>query len=99
MDRILASEGFLKSDRMVRFLRHLVDNALRPGPAEFKEHRLGVEVFDRGESFDPRVDSIVRVEATRLRKKLEQYYAKEGLRDSVRQVDTQSVVFAAARIK
>ena len=45
---------------------------------ELKEYSLGVEVFDRGEAFDPRTDTIVRVQARRLRSKLKDYYDAEG---------------------
>ena len=45
---------------------------------------IGLEVFDRREAFDPRVDSIVRVEARRLRYKLEEYYRTEGREDVIR---------------
>ena len=45
------------------------------------EYTLGVEVFDRGELFDPRVDNIVRVQVRRLRSKLEKYYTFESQLD------------------
>jgi len=49
-----------------------------------KEYLIGMEVFNRLEAFDPRVDSIVRVEARRLRAKLEEYYLTEGREDELR---------------
>jgi hypothetical protein len=49
-----------------------------------KEYVIGVEVFDKDESFDPRVDAIVRVEAGRLRTKIKEYYGEEGRSDPVR---------------
>ena len=45
-----------------------------------KEYLVGVEVFNKMETFDPRIDSIVRVEARRLRSKLERYYRRRGER-------------------
>ena len=45
---------------------------------ELKEYAIGVEVFDRKPSYDPRVDPIVRVEARRLRSKLAAFYEAEG---------------------
>ncbi len=45
-----------------------------------KEYSVGVEVFHRGDYFDQNSDSIVRVEANRLRKRLAAYYAGEGAR-------------------
>src|SRR5688572_14242450 len=67
LDRILASPGFIHSDRMARFLRFTVDQVLKGHATELKETVLGMEVFDRSSSFDPRTDTIVRVEARRLR--------------------------------
>lgn len=84
LGRMLKSEAFVRSERLGRFLAYLVERRLageNPGP---KEYTLGVEVFGRGEGFDPRLDSIVRVEATRLRARLERYYATEGQGDRVR---------------
>ncbi len=83
LDKLLASRVFRDSERMSRFLRCSVEHALRGEAAPLKEYVIGVQVFDRGESFDPRTDTIVRVEARRLRAKLKEYYATEGRRDPV----------------
>ncbi len=83
LDKLLASRVFQGSGRMSRFLRFSVEYALRGEPAPLKEYVIGVQVFDRGESFDPRTDTIVRVEARRLRAKLKEYYATEGRHDAV----------------
>jgi adenylate cyclase len=84
LDRILASPQFAGSARMVRFLRYVVERALAGEAERLKEYVVGVEVFDRGKDYDPRVDSIVRVEAGRLRGKLEEYYREAGSSDAVR---------------
>lgn len=68
---------------MVRFLRLTVERSLAGQAGELKEYLLGVEVFDRKASYDPRVDPIVRVEARRLRSKLEAYYDSDGRADPV----------------
>jgi TolB-like protein/Tfp pilus assembly protein PilF len=81
LDKVLASRGFQGSERMVRFLRLSVEHTLSGEAAPLKEYVIGVEVFDRGDSFDPRTDTIVRVEARRLRAKLKEYYATEGRLD------------------
>lgn len=81
---ITASPGFANSDRMVRFLRHVVEKSLAGEAGEIKEYTLGVEVFDRDASFDPKSETIVRVEARRLRKKLQEYYDGPGQGDAVR---------------
>ena len=75
LDRILRSPGFTHSERMARFLRCVVERALAGRGEELKEYLIGVEVFDRKTDYDPRVDPIVRVEARRLRSKLEEFYA------------------------
>lgn len=63
---------------MGRLLRFLIEESLAGRGAEIKEYSLGVLVFDRGDSFDPRIDPIVRVEARRLRTKLAAYFESEG---------------------
>jgi serine/threonine-protein kinase len=83
LQRILASKEFASSARMSRFLRFAVERALSGQSEQLKEYVLGVEVFDRKPSYDPRVDPIVRVEARRLRSKLESYYAGEGAADEL----------------
>lgn len=84
VERIAASEVFLQSDRLCRFLRFTVEAKLRGEAAQIKEYLLGREVFDRNGEYDPRTDPIVRVEARRLRRKLEEYYAGPGAGDAVR---------------
>jgi hypothetical protein len=78
LGRILRSSAFTNAPSLSRFLRYLVERTLQGGRPSLNEYTLGVEVFDRGESFDPRVDNIVRVQVRRLRSKLERYYAFEG---------------------
>jgi TolB-like protein len=68
---------------MSRFLRFTVERALAGQSDQLKEYVLGVEVFDRKGSYDPRVDPIVRVEARRLRSKLKSYYDGEGRADDL----------------
>jgi TolB-like protein/tetratricopeptide (TPR) repeat protein len=68
---------------MCRFLRFIVERALEGRSAELKEYTIGVEVFDRDASFDPRIDPIVRVEARRLRSKLARYYGNEAAVDGI----------------
>ena len=49
-----------------------------------KEYAIALEVFDRSPDYNPKIDALVRVEARRLRSRLEQYYATEGMHDSIR---------------
>lgn len=83
LSRILSSKAFARSPRISRFLTFVVEQTLERQEDKLKEYMLGVEVFGRLDSFDPRIDSIVRVEARRLRYKLEKYYESEGPDDSV----------------
>lgn len=84
LGRICASRDFAQSERMRRFLRFSVERALAGDRDSLKEYTIGVEVFDRPPDYDPRVDSIVRVEARRLRRKLKSYYEKAGAREPLR---------------
>ncbi len=83
LDRLLASGGFAQADRLSRFLRYVVERTLSGESDQLKEYVIGVDVFDRGQEYDPRVDSIVRVEAGRLRGKIEAYYGGDGRHDAV----------------
>ncbi|MFN7937735.1 MAG: hypothetical protein U0R19_30685 [Bryobacteraceae bacterium] len=82
--KIAASEMFLQSERLCRFLRFTVEAKLKGNAEQIKEYLLGREVFDRNGDYDPRTDPIVRVEARRLRKKLDEYYAGPGAQDTLR---------------
>src|ERR1700722_4313668 len=84
LDLILRSRAFIQSHRIRRFLQFVVEESLLGQPHRLKEYLIGLEVFDRREAFDPRVDSIVRVEARRLRYKLDEYYRTEGREDGIR---------------
>ena len=81
LDRIATSSGFRQSERMRRFLAFCVEAALNGETP--KEYAVGAAVFDRKQDYDPRVDPIVRVEARRLRAKLEQYYSGNGAGDEI----------------
>jgi tetratricopeptide (TPR) repeat protein len=83
LERIAASPSFRKAEQCLRLLRYVTDRALEGRASELKEYTLGVAVFDRADSFDPRTDPVVRLEARRLRLKLAEYYQQEGLDDSV----------------
>lgn len=83
LDRVLCSSTFIRSKRLGRFLRFTVEQCLEGRQGALKEYLVGVEVFNKMETFDPRIDSIVRVEARRLRSKLEKYYQTEGRDDQI----------------
>ena len=84
LQAILASRPFVTATRARRFLTYIVEQTLAGQTDAIKELVLGIEVFDRPADFDPKVDTIVRVEAGKLRKRLEEYYADEGAAAPVR---------------
>jgi adenylate cyclase len=83
LSRLLASTQFANSPRARRFIQYVVERALAGEASSLKEYVLGVEVFDRSPSFDPRTDTIVRVEAIKLRERLRDYYGGPGSTDPV----------------
>jgi serine/threonine-protein kinase len=83
LEKILTSAGLRRSERLRRFLRLTVERTLEGQSEDLKEYSIGRDVFDRGVDFDMRTDSIVRVEARRLRKKLHSFYETEGRDDPV----------------
>ena len=81
LERILSSRALAGSDQLKRLLRLLVERTLNGQRELLKEYNLGLEVFHRPPDYDPKLDPIVRVQARRLRAKLEEYYAGEGAHD------------------
>ncbi|HWZ31116.1 MAG TPA: tetratricopeptide repeat protein [Bryobacteraceae bacterium] len=82
--KIIASRTLVRSERLARFLEFTVSESLAGNTDQLKEFVIGVEVFDRKQDYDPRLDPIVRVEARRLRMKLKKYYETEGRSDALR---------------
>lgn len=83
LEKVLASETFQRAERLSRFLRFAVEQGLAGHESTLKEYSIGLHVFDKPESFDTRVDPIVRVEAGRLRAKILDYYQGPGKNDPV----------------
>jgi eukaryotic-like serine/threonine-protein kinase len=83
LTRVLQSGVFLRSGQLQRLLRFLVEETLAGRGERLKEYVIGVEVFGRPPSYDPRIDSLVRVEARRLRATLATYYREDGSQDPV----------------
>jgi hypothetical protein len=75
---ILASPPFAQANRSRRFLEHTVQQTLAGAGDSIKEIVIAAEVFDRKDDFDPRIDPIVRVEAGKLRARLQDYYNTAG---------------------
>jgi len=84
LDQVLASKNFAAAGRLSRLLRYVVDKTLANQTDQLKEYSVGVDVFERDEKYDPRLDSIVRVEAGRLRSRLDEYYNGDGAASAIR---------------
>jgi tetratricopeptide (TPR) repeat protein len=83
LDRMVGSEMFRDSPQLAAFLRFVTEAELRGESDRIKGYTIGVEALGRGKDFDPQADPIVRVEATRLRRTIERYYAGPGASDPV----------------
>jgi TolB-like protein len=83
LDRILRSKSFRQVDRLQGFLSVIVNETLAGRGDNLKEFLIGIEVFGKESSFDPRLDPIVRVQARRLRARLTRYYREEGRNDEI----------------
>jgi Tol biopolymer transport system component len=83
LERIVSSREFSSSPQIIRLLRYCVEQSRAGRVSSLKESMIGVNVFDRLPSYDPKVDPIVRVHARRLRQKLETFYDSEGSADIV----------------
>ena len=78
VERIASSSPFIHADSLTQFLQYIVEQALNGNCQTLKEYTLGLEVFRRGVDFDPKNDTIVRVQARALRSRLASYYETEG---------------------
>ena len=84
LDRILASEPFVRSKRSAQFLRYVVEETLAGRGENLKGYAIAIDVLGRHDSFDSAVNPIVRVVAQRARERLEQYYHAQGRDDPIR---------------
>ena len=84
LQKVLSHTTFRDTKRLKRFLEYVVMETLDGRGARLKGYSLGIEVFDRSDDFDPQGDTIVRVQAGQLRRRLDLYYAKDGLADPIR---------------
>jgi len=81
--KILASRHFARTTRLSRLLQFIVEETLAGRAAELKEYPIAIAVFDKPETFDPRLDAIVRVQAREMRSRLDVYYRDEGRDDPI----------------
>ena len=78
LQAVLQSPLFVRSPTLAHLLSYLCDKTFASQSDQIKEYSIAVDVFGRPDSFDQDLDSIVRVQANRLRKRLAQYYNTEG---------------------
>lgn len=83
LERILCSRQFSNAPKKQKFLQLICEAYLDGRASELSEYSIGYQVFDRTETYDPALDSIVRVGAHEVRKKLERYYKSEGKNDEI----------------
>ena len=81
IDRLVASHTLHGSESLCKLLRYLGRQAVEHPGVPVKEYQIATEVFGRQADFDPQLDSMVRVQAGRLRGKLAEYYNAEGAAD------------------
>jgi Tol biopolymer transport system component len=82
--RVLASDRFQRAPTLSSILEYVCLKHFRGETIDIKEYNIAVEALDRPPDFDPAEHSIVRVEASRLRKRLRQYYENEGTGNPLR---------------
>jgi len=83
VDRILASETLRGSEVLRHLLRFLANKTFAGEADQLKEYVIGLDALGKPPDYDPRRDAAVRLQASRLRQKLEEYYGSEGSNDPV----------------
>lgn len=83
LQRVVASEHLSKSPQLANFLRFVVEESLAGKADRIKAYTIAADALGRGADFDPQIDPIVRVEAGRLRRALNHYYANGGSKDPI----------------
>ena len=83
IEKLVASQILHGSESLCKLLRYLSKHALDHPGTPIKEYQIATEVFGRSDDFDPQLDSMVRVQAGRLRGKLAEYYGANGADDTI----------------
>ena len=83
IDRLIGSHALHGSESLCKLLRYLAKHAVDHPGTPIKEFQIATEVFGRSDDFDPQLDSMVRVQAGRLRSKLAEYYSSDGVDDPI----------------
>src|SRR5271167_5122014 len=83
VEKLAQSQTLHGSESLYKLLRYLAKHAVDHPGTPIKEFQIATELFGRQPDFDPQLDSMVRVQAGRLRSKLGEYYGSEGADDPV----------------
>jgi hypothetical protein len=83
LDRILSGTIFQGKEPLRRLLIYLSEKSISGEAKGLKEYTVGIEAFQKPETYDPRTDASVRIQAGRLRQKLAEYYHAEGKHDPI----------------
>ncbi|MBO0910771.1 MAG: hypothetical protein J2P13_03165 [Acidobacteria bacterium] len=83
IEKLVDSHTLHGSESLCKLLRYLAEQAIKHPGVSLKEYQIATEVFSRPADFDPHLDSLVRVQAGRLRSKLAEYYSSEGADDPI----------------
>src|SRR5438067_12037896 len=83
IQRILQSKAFRTSEVHRNLLNYLAEKSLSGDAENIKEYTVGLDVFAKPSSYDPRQESTVRMHVARLRQKLSEYYRTEGVDDPI----------------
>ena len=84
LERIVSGPPFNNAARLADFLQYVVAETLAGRTKSLKQFNIGIDVFDRGETFDPATDPIVRIQAGRVRRALTRYYSEDGATSRIR---------------
>jgi hypothetical protein len=83
IDKLVGGQALHGSESLCKLLRYLANHALEHPGVPLKEYQIATEVFGRQSDFDPQLDSMVRVQAGRLRAKLSEHYTTAGISDAI----------------
>jgi hypothetical protein len=83
LESILASGVFDRSPMLAQLLKYVCTRHFEGSPESIKEYSIAMDVLGRSQDFDPKKDSIIRVQFHRLREKLHEYYANGGANHAV----------------
>lgn len=83
IQRIVQSKAFRTSEVQRNLLSYLAEKSMSGTADNLKEYVVGLDVFGKPASYDPRQESTVRMHVARLRQKLAEYYRVEGVEDPI----------------